>query len=584
MALSPLRRYQPAGDYAIPSITPPGDQLPGILLPPDFSTAQQDFAPTPPPQPDPDNIPAPDKTGINGPQKQAANMPPPTANPNAPMPGAKALGAPPPPKPPSTPSTPPPAPSAGISISEPPDQGDYNYQPYSGSFAGGPPAPATGSPIERRMALQPPPPPPKPNWMQRLAAAAMGGAAGYVNAARRSYIPPEETAQAEQNVLAPGYARQKALYDQQKADLDDKVNLQMKQEQMEGLKEQREAQAAYRRAQAIAQQDIEDRKQQEADDRAQAVRDHIKQQQSETNRKFLDFQMKGREADSVYQAETDPRPPNYQFVPDPEKPGYGFAAPPAWQPAPETLLPFLPGVKAGDMISHSQYKQASDGLMKVKQQQEKPTPNANEWQMYLDAAGGDPAKALAKMNADKIAVAQQSRPERQPSQAELDRQHKSEVNQLAQQALDEVHGAAPNDPARIDNAIANVSDYGNYQNHPIGDSRQEVLNVLNQWKVQGVKPSQAATNLKAAQNRLNKGSALDRLGQLAGKPAQGSPATPPAPPKPAPSPTPKAAAPTPSSAPKPNINVGDVKYLKGQKVKITQVYPDGSADYESVSQ
>lgn len=212
----------------------------------------------------------------------------------------------------------------------------------------------------------------KPSWARRLLAGVMEGA-GMLGEMRGVLKPG--TAQAEaQSILYPGYRKARAAYETQRSDIENQLNEELKEKQIEAQEEQRTATAEWRKAQALNISQAES-------DRAQAARDRIAQQTRESNRKYLEDRLKGRETDAVYQQQTDNRPAGWDFIPDPERPGAGFAVPPAWMQLPAGLK--IPGRQLGDMVPWSEFRAAQKAAETAK------TPNPTEADLALRAAQGD---------------------------------------------------------------------------------------------------------------------------------------------------------------------------------------------------
>ncbi len=233
---------------------------------------------------------------------------------------------------------------------------------------------------------------PDNNWAQRLALAAL---------AFTKFGPIAN------QVIHPKWSQEQAGYLATQADLEKRQKEEETAASTDALVAQREA--AAKQKEALAADYENKRKEQE-----RAIEDRIKAQTSERNRKFLADRLKGREADSVYQAQGAPMPPGYEYITDPEKPGFGFATPPAWRPAPSALLPFLPGAKENDPISHSEFVNATKAMQQMQlegaKQAGKPDPASASKQGFqatlskLAAAGELPPQANSDVNALQRAI------------------------------------------------------------------------------------------------------------------------------------------------------------------------------------
>jgi hypothetical protein len=235
------------------------------------------------------------------------------------------------------------------------------------------------SALERMRELEPPDRP-QPNWLQRLGAMALGAAAGYVNARGRSYIPPEQVAEAEQGILAPGYAGEVADYQRQQQALQSEAALEMQQEQMEGLKEQRAATAEERRRKAENYAAALKEKKEEA-----AAK--LKELDDVQTRKFIEDQMGDRKGAALYQKFSDARPTDYIFIENPKQAGWGWTLPSPLVSVTEDMLPFAPGRKLNDTVPWSEaqdIKKAVRTSLQNQAKQEGKMPSTQE--QLLDAA------------------------------------------------------------------------------------------------------------------------------------------------------------------------------------------------------
>lgn len=181
------------------------------------------------------------------------------------------------------------------------------------------------------------PAPPKNNLMKRLGFAILAS----------SRLGPENA----RRLINPNWSEQNDQYNSKISDLQGRQKEQEVSAKTEADVAKKESEAEQKRllGQEYSVRDA---------DRKQIAQDRIVAQKSERNRKFLADRLKGREDDASYQQESAQKPEGYEFIPDPESSGYGFAVPPAWRVAPKELLPYLPGVKDGDNISHSEYRTA----------------------------------------------------------------------------------------------------------------------------------------------------------------------------------------------------------------------------------
>lgn len=238
----------------------------------------------------------------------------------------------------------------------------------------------------------------KPNMWERLGAIGVGAAAGWNNANPKA--TQVDASQTIQNILYPGQKRREGDYERRVGLAKVGAAEEENQTRIGALAEQRKAQAG----------DYAERERQRADataQRAQAVKDKIAELQSTRNRTFLANRLKGREGDSTYQSKDAPLPLGYEFIEDTEHPGFGFAAPPVTRSAPEELLPYLPGVKVGETISHSEFVKARDSLIKQKGEDKKAENRpdripTNEYQgllkQFTDADGNIDYAAANKAN------------------------------------------------------------------------------------------------------------------------------------------------------------------------------------------
>lgn len=198
--LAPLPRYD-SDEFAPPPIDPNGG-LPAQNGAIDYTANGNGdaFSPAMPPPVAPTATDTATATGAPAPAAVPSTQPI-QPNLNAKMPGAKAMGAP----------------------------------------NGGPPPTTAQSAIQNALTMQPPAPPGPAKWYQKLAAMAEGAAGGWVNAAGRTHIDPKQIAAAEQETLAPGYARQVGVYQQQQQDALAKAGMAEKAEDIAGKTQQRAA-------------------------------------------------------------------------------------------------------------------------------------------------------------------------------------------------------------------------------------------------------------------------------------------------------------------------------------------------------
>jgi hypothetical protein len=553
-ALDPAKRYKGL---------PGQDMLAPVLAVPDFSTLgdstgtmYSDMQPNTDALPTPTPIPPPTPLATTGPARQVVTAPPPAPSPDASWNGAKQVA------PPVSPAL------TQLRALKPPAPPGKSYD-------------ANGNLVDDAST--------KPKWYQRLAAAALGGAAGYVNAAGRSYIPPAQVQQGEQNILAPGYAQKRAQYEQQRADLQGQASLDLQEQQQQALEEQREATAEWRKSQADVAAKAEA-------DRAKATQQRIDDQQSATNQKFLEDQLAGRKSDSQYQQESDPRPAGYGFVPDPKRTGWGWATPPAWMKVTDDLAPYVAGRKIGDMIPWSEFKQAQKTAGASAINQEKPAKYDPHFQAYLDKNNGDIAKALADQQQDEVAKALALRQPKEPSAQQLAQQHKDTVRQLAQRAMNDSRAGGG---STYDDAIRNVQQfYTGPDETEMQENRDDVIAQLNAWKISGITPELRQAQADKAKNAGGafagtlvdaNGNPISATGGRGGAPSapsggggRGAPpapaagngaprgSAPPAPaPKPAPTP-PQAAGPKPAGDPNAKITVKlpNGKFVTGTREQI----------------
>lgn len=582
--LSPLRKYRP--DPYTPEPFIPNAGLPGANLPGDFSSSDEDDdigRMLPPPIPP---LPKPESVDLQGEQKQIADAAPPQPNPSAKLPGARALNlTPPPPPPPRGPAptsaaTPPFLPSPGP-IAPPP--------PPSIAPQGPPPAPVSAT-LQKRQQLEPPPPP-KPSWLRRLGATALAAGSGYVNARGRSYIPPEQTEAAVQNILYPGYGQQLANYERQRKALDDRLNLELKEEQVAGQREYRKASAEERRARASKELEDNETKRQIAADKIEAENRERQRKGFEALTKNVPvvYRGSGSGIPGVNAGVAEEAPEGWQAVPiqNPDMPGMTAYTPSATAKVPKELVPYLPGYKEGDQVDRQTLNAASkdyrEELKKQNLQDNKPDKETLEAWTAAAAAGDEAAKRKIEIFTRAKASEHPHEP-KEPSAAKLKQEQDAKVRQLAQRAMNESRAGGG---GSYDDAIANVQKF--YQDD--GDmqaSREDVIGQLNRWKLSGMRPEQVQASLSKNEPAFS----LSPDGKLVLNPKKFGGKGAPAPQQkqgkqqPGAKPQQTAAAPPPAQATpagKPLPNVGDIKYLQGKPVKITKVYPDGTADYDAAT-
>jgi len=200
-------------------------------------------------------------------------------------------------------------------------------------------------------------------------------------------------------LIHPKWASQNAAYLAEQADLEKRQKEEDTAASTAANIEAKEATAEQKRGLAA---DYADKR----ENQRLTIEDRLKAQTSERNRKFIADRLKGREADATYQQSFEPRPPGYEAIPDPERPGFVFVVPPAWRPAPAALLPFLPGAKEGDPISHSEFQNATKALTEIQKEGAKGQNKAEGPKLAfqstlskLAAAGELPAQANTDITA-----------------------------------------------------------------------------------------------------------------------------------------------------------------------------------------
>jgi hypothetical protein len=242
---------------------------------------------------------------------------------------------------------------------------------------------------QRMTGFQPPPPavpqnaangamqvpqepvPRAPGILQRLGSAGMGFAAGYVNAAGRSYIPPATIQAAKEGILHPGYGAQMEAYQRnvQQIQQQSAMNAEAAKEKTElanaaSQEEQRAATAEWRKAQAASAAAAPGIK--SAD--AIAKRNEALEQQY----------VKQWGTDAQLQKASDPVPPGMSSTPSPTQPGMVYVHPPPFAALSDELAPFAVGHKAGEIVPRSVIK-AAEAAYNTDQ-----TRNANKPQVEKD--------------------------------------------------------------------------------------------------------------------------------------------------------------------------------------------------------
>lgn len=357
-----------------PSLSPPPDDIP---KPPRLNDTQAGASVENLPPLNPDAGPKASYAGL----KNGAIMPPPgTALPEPPAAGPTA-------PPPAIPGAVPKTESATQLAPKPPSDLENAIKDNQGALA--------AKHAERPGA-------PTSNWAQRLGLAILS----------MTKLAPEAN-----QIIHPKWSEQSAAYQGSLKDLEAQQKELDTSMSTQALASQRDANAEQKRGMAQDYSIKEDDRRAANEDRAKANLERIAAMTSARNQKFMADQLKGRESDASYQSDATPRPPGWDFLADPEKPGFGYSVPPAVRPAPPELLPYLPGIKAGDPISHQEFKTATTEANKAnleRTKQDKPKGVATPFEAYMQANGGDPAKALAAQQRDEIARARESR---QPQQS-----------------------------------------------------------------------------------------------------------------------------------------------------------------------
>jgi hypothetical protein len=211
-----------------------------------------------------------------------------------------------------------------------------------------------------------------PNWWQRVAAGALGGLAGWSNAASRTKHPIDIGA-TTQGILYPGYegqlqswlSRVQPVQQEMTAEAA-RQNAELKGEQIAGQKEQREASAQWRTAQASP---------------------HYGRTQLDPAYARENFPWLTPDANGEYWVPNTVA--NTMSKPTPaEKPTMTVTDP--------DLAKVL-GVKPGTEVPTEVYKTAVSANSKQ-------APNRNVMEAYIEAAGGDTAKALQHYQQDQVAL------------------------------------------------------------------------------------------------------------------------------------------------------------------------------------
>jgi hypothetical protein len=216
---------------------------------------------------------------------------------------------------------------------------------------------------------------PEPKWWQRLAGAGAGAAAGYSNAAGRTRNPIDLN-ELSQNILAPGYGQKLAEWKSRVAPLQQAAETETARNQAWWKNAGTAADIAYKKAHADYMEGLGRTPPlvEVTPEMAAASGDILKvgsKIPSSTATELV------RVAAGKYE-----KPEKTMVVTDP-----GLAS--------------VMGVKPGTAVPNSLY-QAAVGVNNKEH-------NTSEWQSYLDANGGDPAKALRAQQADKVRVAHEMR-------------------------------------------------------------------------------------------------------------------------------------------------------------------------------
>lgn len=332
--LPPLPRYSDGDEFAPPPPDPNGG-LPSQNGAMDYTANGNGdaFSPAMPPPAAPTATDTATATGAPAPAAVPSTQPI-QPNLNAKMPGAKAMGAP----------------------------------------NGGPPPTTAQSAIQNALTMQPPAPPGPAKWYQKLAAMAEGAAGGWVNAAGRTHIDPKQIAAAEQETLAPGYARQVGVYQQQQQDALAKAELAKTSAGIEDLGEQRKAKADLSRAQAL-------KAAEDNDTRLRIAADKIKE--ADLDRKRKGFASASKDQSVVYQDAGTPVPDGWQALDNPDAPeGKQAIVPSGMLPVPKGLVEYMQGYTEGQMAPRKDIEKAAkaqqDELKARNVQDNKPVPDKKQ--------------------------------------------------------------------------------------------------------------------------------------------------------------------------------------------------------------
>jgi hypothetical protein len=381
----------PLGTRYRPSLrTPPF--VPGVMTPfeddrpPEFDPRSMEMEPPPamndirlsPPKPNtPEAMPPVNRMP---PPRMDGPLPPlpPVSAPNAHQMAMRAPSLPPPPinvelpplegtQAPAT-SKPPRAPMAEEMAPKPPSNADIQLREAADNLA---------------RVQQEKPAAPKSHWSQRLATAIL---------AMTRFAPMTD------EIVHPIWSEQERQYNRDLDQAQGQFTAAKDAIEAEGLKEQRDANAEYKKAQianaSLASETADANREQRATEAAA----RIAQQKSEHNRKVLEDITKGR--DSQYQKESEKRPDGWTFIADPDNPGMGFAVAPAWESATEDLLPYLAGVKVGDLVPAAQIKEARKAASQVAVEGARPKTQSAAIQEYERYAADERAAGRQPMSFD----------------------------------------------------------------------------------------------------------------------------------------------------------------------------------------
>lgn len=315
-----------------------------------------------------------------------------------------------------------------------------------------PPLAPKGTFTEQEYAkLGPPPEPPKPKWWQRLAAGALGAAAGYSAASHpNSAVDPATLARAESAIKQPGYSDRLMKYQQQKKHLEEQLaqedrqkGRELQQEQIESLKQERQARAAQ----------------------LAATKPTLTEKASELKRLgFTDREIRIVLSGGHLAPEKDDD---------------------AWGISKEVADRY--GITPRDDGKYYAPKQAVGTLVRTEGRSDE--DSVTEGKLALRAARGDEE---AKRALDLLARQKQAtHPAKEPSAGELSRQRQEKIRSLAQRAMRDSRSGGG---AAYDDAIQNVQKF--YADDPDMDEyREDVIAHLNKWKMAGLRPEQVETGL-----------------------------------------------------------------------------------------